>query len=193
MAALDARTRLEVRGLLRRRLAGFPGSTVLVTHDPVDAAVLADRVIVIEAGSIVQSGTPAEIARHPATDYVARLVGLNLLSGTAAGTVVTIDPAGEVQLAQPGQGPVQLAFPPTAVSLFTERPTGTPRNLWYGTVAALEPHGDQVRVEVADVPGPGGAVLAEITPAAVADLGLEPGIGVWAGVKASAITAYPRG
>jgi molybdate transport system ATP-binding protein len=192
LAALDARTRLEVRGLLRRRLAGYPGITVLVTHDPVDAAVLADRVVVIEAGTTVQTGTPAEIARRPATDYVARLVGLNLLSGTAAGTVVTVDPAGEVQVAHRAEGPVQLAFPPAAVSLFLERPTGTPRNLWLGTVGGLEPHGDQVRVEVADVPGPGGAVLAEITPAAVAELGLEPGSRVWAGVKASAITTYPR-
>ncbi|WP_246186828.1 ABC transporter ATP-binding protein [Microlunatus speluncae] len=193
LAALDARTRLEVRGLLRRRLADFAGVTVLVTHDPVDAAVLSDRVVVIEAGAVVQTGTPAEIARHPATDYVARLVGLNLLTGTADGTVVSLDPAGEVRLAHPGQGPVQLAFPPSAVSLFLDRPTGTPRNLWYGTVAGLEPHGDQVRVEIADVPGPGSVVLAEITPAAVAELALEPGSGVWAGVKASAITAYPRG
>ncbi len=193
LAALDARTRLEVRGLLRRRLAAFPGVTVLVTHDPVDAAVLADRVVVIEAGAVVQTGTPAEIARHPATEYVARLVGLNLLTGTADGTVVSLDPVGEVLLAHPARGPVQLAFPPSAVSLFLERPTGTPRNLWYGTVAGLEPHGDQVRVEIADVPGPGSAVLAEITPAAVAELGLDPGSGVWAGVKASAISAYPRG
>jgi molybdate transport system ATP-binding protein len=192
LAALDARTRLEVRGLLRRRLAGYPGITVLVTHDPVDAAVLADRVIVIEAGAVVQTGTPAEIARHPATDYVARLVGLNLLTGTADGTLVTVDPAGEVQVAGRAEGPVQLAFPPAAVSLFLERPTGTPRNLWPGVVVGLEPHGDQVRVEIADVPGPGGAVLAEITPAAVAELGLEPGSRVWAGVKASAITTYPR-
>ncbi|GAB3754113.1 ABC transporter ATP-binding protein [Microlunatus parietis] len=192
LAALDARTRLEVRGLLRRRLAAFGGVTVLVTHDPVDAAVLADRVVVIEAGAPVQSGTPAEIARHPATDYVARLVGLNLLSGTAAGTTVRIEPAGTVHLAHPAAGPVQLAFPPNAVALFTERPIGTPRNLWHARVAGLEPYGDEVRVEVADVPGPGSAVLAEVTPEAVAELGLEPGSRVWASVKASAITSYPR-
>ncbi len=76
LSALDARTRLTVRAELRRHLAEFRGSTVLVTHDPVDAMALADRVAVVEDGAVVQAGTPAEVARRPRTDYVARLVGL---------------------------------------------------------------------------------------------------------------------
>src|SRR6185312_8120809 len=76
LSALDARTRLTVRAELRRHLAEFGGSTVLVTHDPVDAMALADRVVVVEDGGVVQAGTPAEVSRHPRTDYVARLVGL---------------------------------------------------------------------------------------------------------------------
>src|SRR5690606_24548368 len=107
---------------------------VIVTHDPVDAAVLADRVVVIESGSMVQSGPPAEIARRPATDYVARLVGLNLLSGTATGDRVRLDTGGEAMITHPEHGPVQLAFPPTAVSIFLHRPTGSPRNLWRGRI-----------------------------------------------------------
>jgi molybdate transport system ATP-binding protein len=88
LSALDARTRLVVRAELRRHLAEFDGSTVLVTHDPVDAMALADRVVVVEDGRAVQTGTPAEVSRRPRTDYVARLVGLSLLPGTGDGGVV---------------------------------------------------------------------------------------------------------
>ena len=88
LSALDARTRLTVRAELRRHLADFAGSTVLVTHDPVDAMALADRVVVVEDGGVVQTGTPADVSRHPRTDYVARLVGLSLLPGTAEGRTV---------------------------------------------------------------------------------------------------------
>jgi molybdate transport system ATP-binding protein len=88
LAALDARTRLEVRTQLRRHLAEFEAVAVLVTHDPLDAMVLADRLVVIEDGRIVQEGTPADIARHPRTDYIAHLVGLNLYKGRAEGHTV---------------------------------------------------------------------------------------------------------
>ncbi|WP_436975685.1 hypothetical protein [Nonomuraea angiospora] len=83
LAALDAHTRREICSELRRHLADFDGATVLVTHDPLDAMVLADRLIIIENSAVVQQGTPAEVARHPRTDYVARLVGLNLYRGVA--------------------------------------------------------------------------------------------------------------
>ncbi|MEU3934258.1 ABC transporter ATP-binding protein, partial [Streptomyces sp. NPDC029044] len=88
LAALDARTRLEVRARLRRHLAEFEAVAVLVTHDPLDAMVLADRLVVVEHGRVVQEGTPADIARHPRTDYIARLVGLNLYRGEADGHTV---------------------------------------------------------------------------------------------------------
>src|SRR6201999_361432 len=84
LAALDAATRIDLRGELRRHLAAFSGAAVLVTHDPLDAMVLARNVVVIEDGRVVQRGPVAEVARHPHTDYVARLVGLNLFSGTAS-------------------------------------------------------------------------------------------------------------
>ena len=90
LAALDAGTRLEVRADLRRRLAEFDGATVVVTHDAVDAFVLADRLVVVEDGRVVQTGTPAEVASRPVTAYVARLVGLNLYRGEAADGVVTL-------------------------------------------------------------------------------------------------------
>lgn len=84
MAALDAGTRLDVRDLLADELLRFGGAAVLVTHDPVDALALADRIHVLEDGRQVQEGAPAEVAARPATAYVARLVGMNRLTGSDA-------------------------------------------------------------------------------------------------------------
>jgi molybdate transport system ATP-binding protein len=193
LAALDARTRLQVRGELRRHLADFPGATVVVTHDPVDATVLGDRLVVIEQGRVVQQGTPLEVARRPRTDYVARLVGLNLLAGSANARTVVLSGGGSVALAEAESGPVYVAFRPAAVSLFATRPQGSPRNVWPGVVLGLEPHGDGVRVEVGGAPDAGSSILAEVTPAAVAELGLGSGMEVWAAVKATEIEVYPQG
>ena len=164
LAALDARTRLQVRAELRRHLAEFAGATVVVTHDPVDAAVLGDRLVVIENGRVVQAGRPADVARQPRTDYVARLVGLNLLAGRAVGAQVRLPGGGTVTAAEPSEGEVYAAFRPAAVALFLARPAGSPRNVWPGRIVGLEPHGDGVRVEVGGAPDPAGTLLAEVTP-----------------------------
>jgi molybdate transport system ATP-binding protein len=191
LAALDARTRLLVRGELRRHLQAFGGATVVVTHDPVDAAVLADRLVVVEDGRVVQTGTPAAVAARPRTDYVARLVGLNLLAGVGDGRVVRLPTGGVVQVAEAVSGPVRAAFRPATVSLFTRRPEGSPRNVWPGRVGGLEPHGAGVRVEVVGAPAGTSSILAEVTAAAVAELDLRPGSAVWATVKASDVAVYP--
>jgi len=191
LAALDARTRLVVRSELRRHLADYSGAAVLVTHDPVDAAALADRLVVIESGRVVQSGSPAEVARRPRTDYVARLVGLNLLTGVASGHLVTLPGGGTVQLAKSATGPAYVAFAPAAVALFAHRPEGSPRNVWRGMVSSLEPHGAGVRVEVAGAPDAASSILAEITPAAVAEMGIVSGSTMWVAVKASDVDVYP--
>jgi molybdate transport system ATP-binding protein len=186
LAALDAHTRLQIRSQLRRHLADFTGATVLVTHDPLDAMVLADRLVVIENGGIVQEGTPADVARHPRTDYVARLVGLNLYHGIAHGRQVTI---GDVVFHAGDEltGPALIAFPPSAVALYRTRPDGSPRNLWQAHIEGIERHGDNIRVHLA---GPI-AAAADVTPAAVADLDLTPGQPIWASVKATETRAYP--
>ncbi|MBA8793073.1 molybdate transport system ATP-binding protein [Friedmanniella endophytica] len=198
LAALDARTRLQVRGELRRHLRDVAGATLVVTHDPVDAAVLADRLVVIEDGAVVQTGTPGEVARRPRTEYVARLVGLNLLAGTAepapegrSGSRVRLGTAAPVVVPGRHAGPVYVSFRPAAVALYAEPPGGSPRNVWAGEVVGLEPAGEAVRVEVGTAQGP--SVVAEVTPEAAADLDLVPGAPVWAVVKASEIEVYARG
>ncbi|WP_225629141.1 ABC transporter ATP-binding protein [Streptomyces werraensis] len=188
LAALDARTRLEVRAQLRRHLADFEAVAILVTHDPLDAMVLADRLVVVERGRVVQEGAPADIARHPRTDYIAQLVGLNLYRGRADGHTVQLDAGPEVSTTEDLSGPAFVAFPPGAVTLYRDRPTGSSaRNLWRCEVAGLESHGDQIRVELTgELP-----LAADLTAVAVAELGLHPGAPVWAAVKATQTHAYP--
>jgi molybdate transport system ATP-binding protein len=188
LAALDARTRLEVRAQLRRHLAEFEAVAVLVTHDPLDAMVLADRLVVVEHGQVVQQGTPADIARHPRTDYIAHLVGLNLYRGRADGHTVRLDAGPSLTTTEELSGPVFVAFPPSAVTLFRDRPTGaSARNLWRCEVEGLETHGDQIR---ADLTGEL-ALTADLTTVAAAELDLHPGAAVWATVKATQTHAYP--
>nr|WP_166631354.1 ABC transporter ATP-binding protein [Streptomyces sp. GC420] len=188
LAALDARTRLDVRAELRRHLAGFEAVAVLVTHDPLDAMVLADRLVVVEGGRAVQEGTPRDIARHPRTDYIARLVGLNLYQGRAEGHTVRVDGGPVIATTEDLTGPAFVAFPPVAVTLHRERPTGSSaRNLWQCRVAGLESHGDQIR---ADLTGPL-PLTADLTAVAASELDLHPGAEVWATVKATQTHAYP--
>ncbi|MFI8170412.1 ABC transporter ATP-binding protein [Streptomyces sp. NPDC085931] len=188
LAALDARTRLEVRAQLRRHLADFEAVAVLVTHDPLDAMVLADRLVVVEHGRVVQEGTPSDIARHPRTDYIAQLVGLNLYRGEADGHTVRLADGPSLTTTELLSGPVFVAFPPGAVTLHRSRPTGSSaRNLWRCEVAGLETHGDQIRADLTgELP-----LTADLTTVAAAELDLHPGAEVWATVKAAQTHAYP--
>jgi len=204
LAALDARTRWELRGELRRHLTAFDGPSVLVTHDPLEAMVLADHLLVVESGRVVQEGPPAAVARRPATEYVARLVGLNLYPGRLTDRAtgrVELDGGGTLYAAgrDPSVGADSPVAPPTgtsmlavvapsAISLHLRRPdAGSPRNTWPGVVAGLELLTDRVRVAVDGRP----AALVDITPAAVADLRLAPGLPVWLTAKATEVVAYP--
>ncbi|WP_254878615.1 ABC transporter ATP-binding protein [Streptomyces sp. NA04227] len=188
LAALDARTRLDVRAQLRRHLAEFEAVAVLVTHDPLDAMVLADHLVVIEDGRVVQAGSPADIARHPRTDYIAQLVGLNLYKGVAEGHTVRLDAGPALHTAESLTGPAFVAFAPRAVTLYRERPAGSSaRNLWRCEVAGLETHGDQIRAELTGEL----SLAADLTTAAAAELGLHTGARVWVTVKAAQAHAYP--
>lgn len=189
LAALDAATRLEVRADLARHLREFGGSALLVTHDPLDAMVIADRIIVLEQGRVVQDGSPAEVARAPQTEYVARLVGLNLLRGRGAGESVVLAPGGVAHVAESVEGAALIAFPPTSVTLHRHHPEGSARNVWRGTIAGLEQHAQTVRVQVSAPEHP--SVLADVTPAAVAELDLVVGAAVWVSFKATDTHVYP--
>jgi molybdate transport system ATP-binding protein len=189
LSALDAGTRLDVQAELKRHLADFPGPCLLVTHDPLEALVLADRLVVLEGGRIVQDGTPAQVASQPATDYVARLVGLNLYAGRADGSSVALDGGGTFVIPARGQhGDVQVAVRPSAVTVSIQRPQeSSARNTWLAEVTGLTLLADRVRLELDGRP----RALVDVTPAAVAELSLSRGSRVWLAVKATDLQVYP--
>ncbi|SCG41765.1 molybdate transport system ATP-binding protein [Micromonospora siamensis] len=189
LAALDARTRLETRTELHRHLAAHRHAALLVTHDPLDALVLADRLVIVEDGRVVQEGDAATVTARPRTDYVAHLVGLNLHRGRGDGHAVRIAPELTLTAADRVDGDAFVAFPPSAVALHRQRPDGSPRNTWPATVVGVQRHGDNLRIQL---DGPVG-VAADVTPAAAAQLRLVPGQPVWAAVKAAETRAYPAG
>jgi molybdate transport system ATP-binding protein len=189
LSALDADVRAAVRRDLRAHLATHEGPRLLVTHDPLDAAVLAERVVVLEAGRVTDQGQLADLAARPRTRWAAELAGTNLVRATARGTeLALVDAGGRIIAAEaPGDGPVLVAIPPRAVSLHRDRPAGTPRNVWEATVRSVEGFGDRMRVALAG-PVP---IVAEVTAAGLADLGVSAGGEVWASVKATEVAAYP--
>ncbi|TAM88346.1 MAG: ABC transporter ATP-binding protein [Jatrophihabitans sp.] len=188
LAALDVQTRAEVQGELRQHLSAYPGPTLLVTHDPIEALLLATRLVVIEQGRVVQQGTPAQITGRPVTPYVARLVGMNLYAGTSRGGIVALDGGGEIVAPDAPDGPVLVTLRPSAFTVHVEAPHGSSaRNRWHGAIAAMVPLADRIRLTVT-VPQP---VLVDVTASAVAELRLEPGLPVWLTAKATDVTAYP--
>jgi molybdate transport system ATP-binding protein len=186
LAALDAGTRPQTRRDLRRWLATYEGPTLLVTHDPVDALLLADRVLVLEDGRVSQAGTLHEVTTRPRTPYVAELMGTNLLQGRAGGTTVAVEGGAALHVGEEVTGEVFATVAPTAVSLHRTEPEGSARNRWPMTVREVDAAGSRVRVAL------DGAVplVAEVTPAAVAELDLQPGSRCWASVKATEISVY---
>jgi molybdate transport system ATP-binding protein len=187
LAALDIGARSDVRRDLRRHLTTFDGVRLLVTHDPVDAYALADRVIILEAGRVAQTGTLPEVTAQPRSRYIADLVGVNLLTGIADHGTITTRTGGRIVPADPVDGPTFAVIQPHAIALYPTPPAGSPRNVWAATVADIDRHADRVRIRLdGTVP-----LVAEITPAALEALALRPGDAIWASVKATEITTYP--
>ena len=187
LAALDASARGEVRRDLKRHLASFAGIRIVITHDPLEAVALADRLVILEAGRVVQTGSPAEVTQRPRSRYVADLVGVNLLRGTATAGHVALLGGASLQSADGADGEVFAVIHPRAVALHRARPEGSPRNVWRGRASTLDFQGDRVRVGVqGEMP-----IIAEVTPAAVRELDLAEGGEVWVSVKATEITVYP--
>jgi molybdate transport system permease protein len=185
LAALDATARADVRRTLRAHLSGWDGVTLLVTHDVVDAATLATRVLAMEGGGVVQDASPAEVTRRPRSQWLATMVGSNAYAGRATGSSIALTLGGSLVAADAGAaGDVLAVFPPHAVALSQTRPTGSARNAWPVTVRSLTAVGGRVRVEADGSP----PVVAEVTAGAVSELALHEGDAAWASVKATEIS-----
>lgn len=207
MAALDVDSAPLLRTVLARVLGGR--QAILVTHDVLDAYMLADQVVVIQDGIVVEAGPTATVLGSPRSAFAASLSGLNLLSGVWDGSSLRTDTGLSVFGTQHTQrtGPQNAlsmgtrstnaqstsmkagehavaVFPPSAVSVYTASPHGSPRNVFPATITSMEPQGDQLRVRA-------GVLSADITPAAAAELRLTPGDSVHFVVKSAEISLYP--
>ncbi len=186
LASVDIANRSTVRRAIRRELSARSGYRIVVTHDPFEAAALAGRIVVLEGGRVVQTGSVDDLRSRPRTAYVAELVGVNLFRGVATSGRISLAGTFELVSASAPDGPVFATIHPRSVALFTTRPTGSPRNVWRARVAAVEPSLERLRVRLT---GPI-AIVAEVTR----DGGrsFPEGTDVWVSVKASEVTAYPE-
>ncbi|WP_129767570.1 ABC transporter permease [Streptomyces sp. L-9-10] len=188
LAALDQTTRARVRHTLRGHLDGFGGVCLIVTHDPVEAVSLADRVLVLDDGRVLQDAPPAEVTRNPRSPWVARMLGRNAWAGRSGPAGFELAAGGRLIVAEPpAEGAAALAIiAPEAVSVHRERPAGSPRNVWRGTVREITALGSRLRVLITSDEAPD--LVAEITPQSAAELGLADGVSVWTSVKATEVT-----
>ncbi len=197
LAALDARTRAHASRELARTISTAGVPTVLVTHDFEEAAALADEIAVLEAGRVVQRGAPGELASRPAAAFVADLIGSVVLTGVASarasgGTEVELQGGGTVvSTDEDREGPVAVSVHPWEITLeppLAGRPSSA-RNRLAARVASVTELGSRVRV---GLEAGSQSLAAEVTPAAVAELGLAPGRDVVAVWKASATRVIER-
>jgi molybdate transport system ATP-binding protein len=186
LAAVDASGRLELRRALREHLASFAGVRLIVTHDPLEAASLAERVVVLEDGRVTQDGSFGDVSTRPRSAWIARMAGLNLLRGAVSDGTILLDDGSRLTVATDVRGPALATIQPRAVALYRQAPSGSPRNVLRCTVAGIDPEGDRWRIRL-DGSFP---LVAEVTPAAAAELRLAEGGEVFAVVKATEIDVY---
>jgi molybdate transport system ATP-binding protein len=188
MAALDVNVLPALRQTLRRVLADR--TAVVVTHDPLDALLVADRVVVLTDGRVVEQGASTQVLSRPRSAFAARLAGLNLVTGTwRHGSVVTREGLcvhGRVDGEPPAADGAAIAtFRPAAVAVYPHPVAGSPRNSFDVVVTEVEPLSDMVRVHA-------GELHADVTVQAAAELELAAGRAVTFSVKATEVAVYPR-
>ncbi len=189
LSALDARTRGAATRELATVLREAGAAAVLVTHDFAEAARLGDRVGVIDAGRVVQTGTASQLAAEPASAFVADFTGAAVLTGVASPgpeglTRVDLDGGGSVLSTEPASGPVGASLYPWEVEIqpADAAEDGSARNRLAAEILTVTEIGNRVRVGLA-LPQP---LAAELTLASARRLGLRPGSRVTAAWKASA-------
>jgi molybdate transport system ATP-binding protein len=193
-AALDAESAPAMRRVLREVLAETSRTTLLVTHDRVDALTLAGEVAVVDAGRVVEHGTVRDVLTAPRTRFAAALVGVNSIEGTiTAPDTLTTASGVAVQGRAPdpldaGSSAVALLHP-TAVSVFVDPPRGSPRNVLPVQIGHVESTGSSVRITSTAAAGLP-ALHADVTVAAATELDLVPGRRVHFVVKAGEVALH---
>lgn len=216
MAALDVTARQEMRRLVARRCAEEGLTLLLVTHDVLDLTALAEDVVVLDRGRVVEQGPTARILSAPRSDFVAHLTGTAVLTGVVDGDAEAPGlrlPSGRVihgrpredatdghvgeqghrddrnEVPRPGAPGIALV-PPDAVALYRQAPHGSPRNVLTGRVTGLERSGAlvSVRLELEE----GQRLSAAVTAGAVAELGITEGREVCCVIKAVQVRILAR-
>ncbi len=183
LAALDVQTAPQVRQLLAEQVRASGTTTVIVSHDVLDAVVLADRIAVLHEGRVAEQGPVADVLGAPRTPFAATLAGVNLLPGELLADRRVRTSLGEWQLADPGAdgSPARmgrgqacvLRIRPSAVEIHAERP-GEP-NVARTTVRWVEPADGGVRLRLSGSP----ELVADVPAARVDPAWLRAGAQVW--------------
>jgi molybdate transport system ATP-binding protein len=187
LAALDAPVAAAIRQTLKHLLS--ERRAILVTHDILDAALLADRIAVMDRGRIVETGPTGQILHRPRTLFAAQLCGLNLIDGLASGqdSITTATGHTVVGVAQAPLTPASATvatFAPATVSVHRRAPEGSVRNVVSGTIDAIAPQAHLIRIHV-------GPLASDVTPGALRELQLDVGDRVFLAFKAAEVALYP--
>jgi molybdate transport system ATP-binding protein len=186
LAALDTGTRSGVAAELAGVLERTRVPTVTVTHSYEEATMLAEHVVVIDQGRVVQAGTGAELLHSPASRFVADFAGVNYVAGYADGPVVHLPDGTLIHVGDAAAGPVAVLVAPWEITLGLTPPTGTSAmNHLQGPVERVSVQGNRARVRV-------GGLTAEVTPGSLERLGIRPGVSVVASWKATSTRVVPR-
>ena len=194
LSALDPHTKSAVAGELAGHVRGAGLPVLIVSHDFADVLGLADRVSVIEDGTIAQEGSPAELLQAPSSAFVAAFTGVNYLPGLASrrGPLTEVRAAeggARFVSADPAAGPVGVVVPPWDVELSAARPPGgSALNALMGPVAKVAGVANRIRVTVGSSP----PIVAEITEESFRRMRLGPGVVVVATWKATGTRLVPR-
>jgi len=196
LAGLDVAAATAMRKVLRSVLARDGRSAVLITHDLLDVLTLADRVLVLESGRIVETGSTATVLATPRSRFGARFAGVNLVGGTAGTNGALTTQWGTAWHGSAGPDvvsgePAVAVFNPAAVAVYRDKPHGSPRNTVEVTVAELDNRGPAIRVRADEQPDGGPGLAADITADSAAELRLAPGDRVYFSVKAQEVTLHP--
>lgn len=187
-SALDARTKEKLREMLKKAISEYSTTVLHVTHDFEDVWALANRVVVIRKGEVMQAGDPESVFKRPSPDFVAEFLGTNVLKGCVKaheGKLTVVEAEGmkiySSDPAEPGEG-VTVSIRPEEIILAREALESSARNTVQGRVSGVfkKEHLVVVEVEIGNA-----EIKAVITPTSCEMLGLEPGREIYAVFKAS--------
>lgn len=203
LSGLDVSAAATARAVLRQVFTAGARPVLLITHDVLDVLALADRVMVLDGGRVVEVGSVGRVLAAPRSGFGARIAGLNLVRGVRVGPGLLRTPTGQVWHGTEAYQPVdELAgdlatgadavavFAPAAVAVFRQQPQGSPRNSVSAPIAEIEASGPVVRVRMGEQDDGTPGLAADVTVDAVADLRLIVGERVWFTVKTQGVTLH---